>query len=61
MKGEQGHRVVWFAPDRPVNGGTVFVRPGGPCHEGAAARVCGWCADHGTDDDGEDDTKVESG
>jgi hypothetical protein len=22
-----GHRVAWFAPDRPVEGGTVFVRP----------------------------------
>lgn len=23
----RGHRVNWFAPDRPVNGGTVFARP----------------------------------
>jgi hypothetical protein len=22
-----GHRIAWFAPDRPVEGGTVFVRP----------------------------------
>lgn len=22
-----GHRINWFAPDRPVEGGTVFVRP----------------------------------
>ncbi len=21
------HRVTWFIPDRPVNGGTVFKRP----------------------------------
>ena len=24
------HRVTWFAPDRPVDGGTVFVRPDTP-------------------------------
>jgi hypothetical protein len=22
-----GHRIAWFAPNRPVEGGTVFVRP----------------------------------
>ena len=21
------HKVVWFAPDRPVEGNTIFVRP----------------------------------
>jgi hypothetical protein len=21
------HRVTWFAPDRPVDGGTLFIRP----------------------------------
>lgn len=24
---EDSHRVVWFAPDRPVEGVTVYVRP----------------------------------
>lgn len=26
---EIAHQVVWFAPDRPVEGVTVFVRPDG--------------------------------
>lgn len=33
-----GHRILWFAPDRPVDGGTIFVRNGEnevdqPAHE----------------------------
>ena len=24
-----GHRNTWFAPDRPVDGTTVYVRPAG--------------------------------
>ena len=24
------HRVTWFAPKRPVDGGTIFVRPDTP-------------------------------
>lgn len=40
---EQGHRVVWFGPDRPVGGGTVFVRAE-PCHTGPAALQCAYCA-----------------
>lgn len=22
-----GHQIYWFGPDRPVNGGTVFILP----------------------------------
>lgn len=29
---EDSHRVVWFAPDRPVEGVTVYVRPNAAAH-----------------------------
>ena len=29
----QVYRVTWFAPDRPVDGGTVYIRP--PAEEAA--------------------------
>lgn len=25
---DESHKVTWFAPDRPVEGGTIYVRPG---------------------------------
>lgn len=25
-----GHRVTWFNPDRPVGGGTIYIRPSYP-------------------------------
>ncbi len=31
-----GHRIAWFAPERPVNGGTVFIRPDAGCVFGDA-------------------------
>lgn len=24
---ESAHRILWFAPDRPVEGATIFLRP----------------------------------
>lgn len=27
--GPEGHRAIWFAVDRPVEGGTVFTRDEG--------------------------------
>jgi len=36
---DRGHRVKWFGPDRPVDGGTVFERP--PADDRAAGwQVC---------------------
>lgn len=31
---DQPHRITWFHPDRPVDGGTTYVRPDDPqlCH-----------------------------
>lgn len=31
------HRVVWFAPDRPVEGNTIYRRP---CMDSDAAVEC---------------------
>lgn len=29
------HRITWFAPERPVENGTVYVRPEPACDAGA--------------------------
>ncbi len=31
-----GHRASWFSPERPVNGGTVFLRPSQILSDGVA-------------------------
>ena len=43
------HRVTWFAPDRPVGGGTIYVRPPADdceCCGGPPDLVCDACGDH---------------
>ncbi|GAA5170082.1 hypothetical protein GCM10023321_66620 [Pseudonocardia eucalypti] len=31
------HRITWFAPERPVENGTVYVRPEPPADAGEPA------------------------